>query len=646
MKLRFVVVLICLISLNTSAQTLFTYGTHAVNKDEFLQAYNKNPDTTANRQKKINDYLNLYVNFRLKLQDAYDKRVNTNADIKAEADNFKTQLADNYINQQADIKQLLHEAFVRSQEDVLLQQVFVPFSGIDTSDAYSKINTAYSELKKGKSFDAVAQEYAFDSASKATKGMVGYITVFTLPYTMENIVYNLQPGNFSFVYKSKIGYHIFKNAGERKAFGRRKIEQLLFANPAFFTANQTKDVQKQADSIYSLLQSGTSFESLLPLYGKNYQSSDLSLNAIEVKIGEYNSDFENEVFNLKKTGDISKPFQTAYGYNIIKLVDVMPVSSDENDVTNTAYLQQQIQTDGRLDAAKANLIEKWMPLTRFKESAYNKTDLWSYTDSAIFNRDKQPGSYKNIKLTTVLFEFEKKKFTVNDWIVYMQPVQSVLQPVDSHAQYEKYMHDFINVSCNNYYRQNIEDFDPQLKDQLKEFSDANMLFYVMDKNVWGKAAQDSAGLKNYYTQHANNYKWNNSIIALVISGADKQVVTAAAEKIKNNPLNWRTITASYGTAIYVDSNRFEADQLPVKQTIQLQKNFQSSVEPNEAGDSYTFMHVIDVYPQPATRSFDDAKGLVINDYQDALEKQWIDDLKKTYPVKVNEGVLKTVYNKE
>lgn len=631
-----------ILSCTVSAQTLFTYGTHAASKDEFLQAYNKNPDTTGNKKQKIRDYLDLYINFRLKLQAAYDEKVSTNADIISESDNFKTQLTDNYINQQANASQLLHEAFIHSQKDILLQQIFVPFSGVDTTDAYNKISQAYTELKKGESFDDVVQQYTIDSASKAAKGIIGYITVFTLPYSIENIVYALPQNGFSTIYKSKIGYHIFKNAGERKAEGRRKIQQLLFSTPAFFTASQIEDAHRQADSVYNLLQNGTSFESLLPVFGKNFQPSDPS-PGIEIKVGEYSPDFENEVFNLKKAGDISKPFKTAFGYNIVKLIESIPVITDENDVANTAYLQQQIENDGRLGAARNNLVQNWLLLTHFKEAPYNKTDLWNYTDSALANPDKALSTYKNIKPGTLLFEFEKKQYTVSDWIDYIKPQQSLFQSSAANIQYEKLMHDFINLSCKDYYRQHIEEFDPALKDQLKEFDDANMLFYVMDKHVWSKASQDSSGLKNYYEQHAEQYKWNKSITALIISGPDKATVEAVAGKIKNDPFSWRTITSVYGNSIYADSGRFETDQLPVKQPVKMEKNFQTAPEANEAGDAYTFIHVIDTYPQPELRNYNDAKGLAINDYQEYLEKQWIDELKKTYPVKVNDNVLKTVY---
>ena len=634
---------ILLTALNVRSQTLFTYGSNPVSKDEFLEAYNKNPDTTGDKKQKIQDYLNLYINFRLKLQAAYDEKANNNAELKSEYENFRTQLTDNFINQQADVNKLLHEAFVRSQKDIFLQQVFVPFSGIDTTDAYNQIKKAYSALEEGRSFDDVAEQYSTDAATKANKGTIGYITVFTLPYPIENIVYALQPNAFSSIYKSNVGYHIFKNAGERKALGRRRIQQLLFSTPQFFTPEQIEEARKDADSVYELLRNGVSFATQLPSYGQNYEQTDESAT-IEVKPGDYDSSFENQVYRLQNAGDISKPFKTAYGFNIIKLIEAVPVSADENDVVNTAYLQQQIQADGRLDLAKKNLVHKWLPLVHFKNENYSHDDLWAYTDSALAAEDnKMPAAVKSVKPSTVLFQFEKKKYTVSDWINYLKTLPNIIVNEPKATSYEKLVQGFIEASCNEYYRQHIEDFDPSIKSQLKEFNDANMLFYVMDKHVWSKASQDSVGLRQYYAQHSNTYKWNKSVTALVISGANKVTVTEVSEKIKANPSNWRTIIAAYGNAIYADSSRFEQDQLPVKQNVQMEKNFQTTPEANDAGDAFTFIHVIKVYPEPELRSFDDAKGLVINDYQEQLEKQWIEQLKKEYPVKVNEAVLQSLY---
>ena len=510
----------------------------------------------------------------------------------------------------------MHEAFLRSQKDILVKQVFVKFStDNDTTEAH-EILKAYNELKAGKNFEDISLQYSNDSVVKNVKGNIGYVTVFTLPYTIENIIYSLGPGSFSAIYKSKSGYHIFKNAGERPALGRKKIEQLIFSTPPFYTNDQVNAAAKTADSVYKLLQNGTSFDSLLSSYGYNYNEFPEG-NVTEVKVGDYSEDFEKEVFSLKIAGDISKPFKTGYGYNIIKLIENLPVSNDENDINLATWLQSQIQSDGRLDAMKNKLVENWLSVTGFKENAYNRADLWSYTDSAMENTNSLPALFKGIKPETVLFQFTKKKYTVKDWIGYLSNPGSSSDADEQH-NYEKQMHDYIRVACNNYYREHLNDFDSDAAEQLKEFNDANLIFYVMDRHVWSKASEDSAGLKKYYDTHKMAYQWKESVSALVVTAPDKSTAELASARIKADPAAWRSLADTFNK-VYADSNRYEIDQLPVKQQVQLQKGFQTLPEANDAGDSYTFIYVIQGYPQPEQKNFEEAKGAVINDYQQELE---------------------------
>jgi len=212
------------IGASVSAQTLFTCNGKPVTKQEFLTAFNKNPDTAGNRTEKLTEYLNMYINFKLKLAQAYAEKLDAKEEFKEEGVNFKKQIAENYINEQANISQLVHEAFVRSQKDILLAEVFVA-GGADTAAAWQKINEALSELNKGKNFDEVTAAYTTDEAIKQQKGSMGYITVFTLPYEVETMVYALKPGEHTAIYHSTIGYHIFKNISERPAAGKRKIQQ-------------------------------------------------------------------------------------------------------------------------------------------------------------------------------------------------------------------------------------------------------------------------------------------------------------------------------------------------------------------------------------------------------------------------------------
>ncbi|MFT4153387.1 peptidylprolyl isomerase [Parafilimonas sp.] len=633
------IIFACIVAVNIiQAQTLFTYGDHAVSKNEFLEAYNKNADPSGNRQEKLKAYLDQYINFRLKLQAAYDEKLDTNEELKAEMKNFKSQLADNFINKQANLAGLMQEAFLRGQKDILAQQVFVRFEGNDTGAAYKQISQALKELKAGKDFEKISVQYSNVQAVKDVIGNIGYITVFTLPYSIENIIYNLKPGNFSEIYRSGQGYHIFKNAGERPAAGRRKIQQLLFATPSLYSVEQLNRVKKQADSVYSILQNGASFTSFLPLYGHNYDEE--ADNAIEVGTGNYSNDFEKEVFDLKAAGDISRPFKTAYGYNIIKLLEILPVPSNEGNATYEAYLQTQMQNSGRLDAAKNKLVETWLSTTGFKKNDYEEAALWAYTDSALKNNGKLFVSHKIIRPEMVLFQFAGKKITVKDWIGYLKSKNiSGIKALG----YGRQMDDFIRESCSEYYRKHIEDFDSSVPKQLKEFNEANMLFYIMDKNVWSKASRDSAGLKNCYVLHKDNYMWKQSVIALVISAPEKNIAKSIASKIKSSPSQWRNIAAAYGNGIYADSSRFNINELPVKTHIEYENGFQTMPESNDEGNVYTFIHVLSYNREPEQKSFEEARGAVINDYQEEIEKSWIKSLKSIYPVRVHENTFKMLH---
>jgi peptidyl-prolyl cis-trans isomerase SurA len=330
------------------------------------------------------------------------------------------------------------------------------------------------------------------------------------------------------------------------------------------------------------------------------------------------------------------PFANSYGYNIIKLLEVIPVAPKEDDVVTQATLQQLVEGGDRLALARGNLLKQWLIATKYKRGAYNEADLWAYTDSASTRRMR---AFKGLDSLTVLFSFPNKKITAGDWIRY---VQSVNQSGGAAAQrkYPLLLSDYINQTCGEYYRAHIEEFNSAISEQMKEFNEANLLFAITDKYVWGKASLDSAALLQYYSKHQQNYKWAPGVSALTVTANSKQTIDSIAKKVKAAPAAWHSIAFAYNNLITAaDSSRYESGQLPVKQFVPMEAGFASVPEKNETGDAWTFVYVFDVYPQQSQRSFDDAKGMVINDYQNVLESEWLATLKKKYPVKINEQVL-------
>ncbi len=526
--------------------------------------------------------------------------------------------------------------FCAVSKDIELAQVFVPFSkNGDTTEAFAKINEAYSLLKRGQAFTEVVKQFSPDSTLKTKDGNIGYITVFTLPYDAENIVYSLKRGEFAKPYKSAAGYHIFKVLGERPPLGKRKVQAILFATSPSASEEEKQSTKQTADSVYNLIQSGASFADLVAVFNPRTRNGH---GTIEVSVGQYSPDFEQAVFTLQNVGDVSKPFATTYGYNIIKLIEKEPAIGDTDDITTKAAMQEKLKADDRLLIAKQNLQSKWRIATGYQPAQFNKEELWKFTDTAL--RNGNPTLHVgNVGYNTVLFVFADKKITATNWVRF---VQMKLNEKGAKPNYEQWFPGFISYATVNDYKENIEKFHPELKDQLEEFNDANLLFAAMDKHVWSKASADTMALLKYYQLHKQKYQWMPGASAISVTANNQQVADEIAKKINEQPTNWRYIIESYGSLAQADSNRYEKEQLPVQTDANIKPNSLTPIVPVNDGKGYSFLYITAVHTQPQQRSFEDAKGAVINDYQGVVEDKWIAQLKKKYPVKVNEAVFKSI----
>jgi peptidyl-prolyl cis-trans isomerase SurA len=315
-----------------SSQTLFTYGDYSADAKDFLRAFNKNNTATAaNKTKAMRDYLDLYISSRLKIREAYNRKYDTLSQIRTDIENLRTQIIENYLNDPALSDKLLKEAFQRGQKDIHTGHIFISFTdkvGVkDTAAARKTMNEVYEKLRKGEDFFKLAQEYSSDTTAKSNKGDIGFITVFTLPYEFESIVYTTAPGKFSAPYKSKIGYHIFKNIGERKAMGKIKAAQILLAFPPNANEAYKKKTAELADSLYQRLIKGDGMAKLAAKFSNDYISTASKGMIPDFGVGQYDPQFEKIAFSLKN-GQISKPFLTSHGYHILKRIGSVPVVTD------------------------------------------------------------------------------------------------------------------------------------------------------------------------------------------------------------------------------------------------------------------------------------------------------------------------------
>jgi peptidyl-prolyl cis-trans isomerase SurA len=630
------IVLFVLLSSSLTAQTLFTCDGRGISKEDFLKAYNKNNTGEKTTERSYRDYLELYIRFKLKVRAAYDMLLDTLPSQRVELQNFRNQVADAYLKDEASLDKLVNEVFLRGQKDIHLAHIFIamPASG-DTSSAYGKALTAYNALKKGKKFGEAAIQWSEDPSAKANGGDIGYITVFTLPYELETLAYSTPVGQVSKPYHSKGGYHIFKNLGERKSLGKMRAAQILISLPPGASAAVREECRQRADSLYTALQKGADFSQLARSYSGDNLSYQSGGEMPEFSVGRYDSAFEAAAFALDRDGAISRPVATTFGYHIIRRLGRTPFPRELNETT-VAELKQQINNDARAEVSRQALLKRIYQQTGMRRTDFSESDLWGFTDSSMTN----PGLnfYRSLSNSTVLFSFPEQQYSVQNWLDYVRTIKASgrwSRNTSDKALFEQY----VGRMALDYYRGHLEEYNKDFAFQLTEFKEGNLLFEVMQRKIWDKASTDSAGLHAYYEAHKDKYWWETSADALLFTCSNEQKAQALRTQLAANIYDWRRWSDSAAAGTQADSGRYELAQIPALEKTNLSPRQFTPMIVNKTDNSVSFAYILNVYQGRSPRNYRDARGFVINDYQTYLEDEWIAKLKKKYPVSVDERVF-------
>jgi len=632
-----------LYSSGLSAQTLFTVDGTPITKEEFLKAFSKNNTGIVPTEKAYRDYLDLYIRYKLKVKAAYAAQLDTLPAQRTELQNFRSQVADAYMKDQESMDRLVREVSVRGQKDIHLAHIYFALPKIatptDTLRAYEKAMTVYNELKKGKKFGEVAAAVSDDPTAKSNRGDIGYITIFTLPYELESLAYSLAPGQFSRPYRSKGGYHIFKDEGEKKALGRIKVAQILLSFPPGASAAVREQVRVRADSIYRALQLGADFAALARTFSSDNLSYQNGGEMPEFGVGHYDSAFEATAFGLARDGEISRPLATEFGYHIIKRLSRKPFPP-KMDEAAMAGLRQQVLNDPRVEISRQALYNRIFRETGFARAAIPEAELWAFMDSAFRN----PGYSSNggsLTNSTMIFSYSQRAYTIKDWIDFVR----VTKPTraGSSLSDKDLLQRYIERTAMDYYRNHLEQYNKDFAFQLNEFKEGNLLFEIMQRKIWDKASTDSAGLLKYYDAHKGKYWWNASADALLFTCNNTGTAETLKARLTSGAVGaWRTYADSIGSAIQADSGRYELPQIPGTAFSAPAAASFTEFTGNKADNTVSFAYILTLYNNREPRSYHDARGFVINDYQGFLEEQWVQGLRKEYPVNVDEKVFKTL----
>jgi len=621
---------------------LFTVDKQPVQASEFSYIYSKNNRDDADfSEASLREYLDLYTTFKLKVREAYAMGLDTVTQLKTELAGYRKQLAESYLTDKEITDRLVEEAYKRMQEDIQVAHILIktnPNVATDTIAAFEKIQKAYQRLQAGEAWNDVVKATSEDAGSKDKGGDLGYITAL-LPngfYSFETAAYETPVGKYSAPIHTTLGYHIVKVLNKRPARGELDVAHILIRVKA--DNSNDKDAKARIDDIYKQLVAGGKFEDIARKQSEDKASAERGGNLGSMSINQYESSFEEAVYALPKDGDFTTPVRTRLGWHIIKKIRQRPMLTFD---AAKRKIETQISRDERITAARQSMVNRIKKDAGFtvNQDVYNQfvsqagedlqTYRWQIPAVAPATLMTLGGdSYTNIDFGNYIRNNARTRMGLPKGT----PNKEIL---------DKVFTEFVSEKALMYEEKSLSDKYPEFKSLMREYEEGILLFEATKINVWDKASKDTVGLEQYHDAHRNNYMWGERLEVATVTldsasldklptikkWAAKKPMSVVAEKAAKKQIPIQVTTKTYQ----------KEDALPEGITW-------TAGQKVDLKDSTGFMSVEKIIP-PTPKTLDEARGYIIADYQDQLEKDWVASLKAKYPVVVNEPVLMSLVKK-
>jgi len=493
---------------------------------EFERIYKKNNSNPAIEQQTVEEYLELFINFKLKVIEAEEMGLDTTEAFIREFNGYKKQLAKPYLSDKEEIEVLVKEAFERSQYDIHASHILLRCdqfaSAEDTLKVYEKIMEIRNKLLAGEDFGTVARAVSDDPSVKTNSGDLGYFTVFRMVYPFESGAYNTKVGEISMPVRTRFGYHLIRINDRRPARGQIKVAHIMVLTPETMSESDKAKAKEKIDLYYDSLQLGADFAEIAEKYSEDRGSAIRGGELQWFGTGRMVAEFEKASFELEEVGEISEPIKTAFGWHIIKLLDKKTVEDFES---NKAELENLVSKSDRSSFSKKAKIEKLKKQYNFEEYPGNLSDFYLVVDTTIFQRTWEAS--KADHLNDILFKIGDRKFNQSDFAKYLQQGQGGRQ-MDIQVYVNSKYRTFVETSVMQYEEDQLADKYPEFRYLLQEYHDGILLFDLTDQMVWTKAVLDSAGLEAFYNDSELNYNLE--------SRQRESILNILYDWLKNHPL--------------------------------------------------------------------------------------------------------------
>lgn len=606
---------------------LFTIGSTPYYIDEFVYLYRKNyagkPDELTDD--KISDYLNLFVNFKLKVTEAKHRGMDTTVAFMKEFKSYRDELRKPYAAEPDELDRLAKEAYDHLTSELKVSHILIMLRPdaipADTLAAFNKIVDIRNRALNGEDFGKLADEFSEDPGARATHGDLGYFTGFQFVYPFEKVAYATKVGEISRPVRTRFGYHLIKVLDRIPARGEVEVSH-IYQNSR---SGNEKNARNKIFEAYEQLKGGRNWDEVCKEFSDDGATKNTGGRLRPFGVRGMSADvpeFERIAFSLQQPGDISDPFQSALGWHIIRLEKKIPIPAYKDMEMS---LKRKVARDERLQISKTAALNKHK-----KEFAFTETGITSEV-MQLADSNLVKGKWKFLGDSTLpgknIFTIMGRPTTAGVFFRFIKANQnpSSLTPVAYMQQlYDSFIEEKIAEQQDNLLAQQ----HPEFARLLNEYSEGILLFSIMEKEIWNKASEDSAGQRKFYEQNQNRYKAGERVDARIFATADKIFF----EEVKAKIARGDTLSVS-------DMKKFKSVQnfrYFEKGENKIIDGMPWSIGLHETNaDGMYYLVEIRNLIVAGSKSYEEARARVISDYQDNLEKIWIDQLKIKYPLKIS-----------
>ncbi|WP_430934381.1 peptidylprolyl isomerase [Saccharicrinis sp. 156] len=630
--LLFAAVLFSAGAIAQSTHNLVTIGDKNYTVEEFDFIYNKN-NNFSEEPKSKNEYIDLFVNYKLKVHEACAQGLDTLPSFTKEFNYYKDELAKPYLSDKKVTDQLIREAYDRLKTEVNASHILIKLppspSPEDTLKAYEKISSIVEKYKNGDDFNELAAQYSEDPSARKNQGKIGYFSGFMMVYPFESAAYNTAVGEISPITRTSFGYHVVKVHDKRKNRGELRTAHIMQMFPPDSPEKVIAEKRAKIDSVHQLVLRGDDFAALAKQFSEDRNSANNNGELPWFGTGRMIPEYSEPAFKLDSAGSISEVIQTPYGFHIIKLLEkrgVPPFDEKKEEISNRIAKDERAYQGKKAVVARLKKAYNYWQDDTLLEQIKTKAKDSQLSDDAFFSEFENSG----VNVATM----NGWDFTVSAFIAKLKENRQFTQPRRA-SLIDKLSETILEDEILAFEKSRLEDKYPEYKYLLNEYHDGLLIFEISQKEIWNKAIEDSTGIESYYAAHQADYFYPEKMEGKIFLTNDKKELGAAKKLMASNNITADSLKQLFPDARVIEGTFHKGEYKALDKQLWKVKKSEGKIDPD-----YKYLWGAGQKIAKKPKKLEETRGQVIADYQTQIENEWLNKLKARYVPTVNKKALK------